>query len=585
MAKNELVLLDQMIEERQSKLSSPLPIGDAFELFGCELALRERDLSPDEVELGIVGGGNDGAIDGVYVFLGEDLLAEDSELFDDDFTAAHVTPKTRLLLWLVQTKHEESFTETAIDLVRDSTRRLLDLGEDEEDLRQLYSDAVISRIAVFRAALRKLAGRHPQVEVRFSYVTRGCVQDANSKVLIKANELEQHFRKMFAEAVAHVELLGAAELWKRASELPSYTLELKFKENSTSGTSHVGIVSLGDYMQFLADESGALRRHIFDWNVRDYQGNVEVNREIERSLLADGSPEFWWLNNGVTIICSRVSIQSKTYYMDDVQIVNGLQTSHTIHATLSKQPVDHPARDRAILIRILVTDDATTRDQVIRATNRQTTVPVAQLRATDDVQRSIEAYFTGHGWYYDRRKNYYRNLGKNPERIIGIPLLAQAVMAMGLSRPDNSRARPSSLLKRDDDYRKIFSPELPLQVYLWLAVVQKEVDSFLLTATPATTAPERTNLRFHLSMLAVAKLFGGKVYAPAQVNALAAEGKSIMDADLPKCLSALRSRFNELGSRSGDTADKLAKGPELVDYILQKAFPGEVQQAAKSGSS
>ena len=119
--------------------------------------------------------------------------------------------------------------------------------------------------------------------------------------------------------------------------------------------------------------------------------------------------------------------------MDDVQIVNGLQTSHTIHATLSKQPADHPARDRAILVRILVTDDATTRDQVIRATNRQTNVPVAQLRATDDVQRSIEAYFIGHGWYYDRRKNYYRNLGKNPERIIGIPLLAQAVMAMGLS--------------------------------------------------------------------------------------------------------------------------------------------------------
>ena len=159
--------------------------------------------------------------------------------------------------------------------------------------------------------------------------------------------------------------------------------------------------------------------------------------------------------------------------MDDVQIVNGLQTSHTIHTTLSKQPADHPARDRAILVRILVTDDATTRDQVIRATNRQTNVPVAQLRATDDVQRSIEAYFIGHGWYYDRRKNYYRNLGKNPERIIGIPLLAQAVMAMGLSRPDNSRARPSSLLKRDDDYRKIFSPQLPLQVYLWLAKVKK----------------------------------------------------------------------------------------------------------------
>jgi len=44
--------------------------------------------------------------------------------------------------------------------------------------------------------------------------------------------------------------------------------------------------------------------------------------------------------------------------------------------------------------------------------------------------------------------------------------------------------------------------------------------------------------------------------------------------------SALRTRFVELVTTTGDTADKLAKGPDLVDHILQKAFPGEVQQKA-----
>ena len=174
------MLLDQIIDSRQAALPSPLPIGEAFELFGCEQTLRDRDLSPEEIELGVVGGGNDGAIDGVYVFLGDDLVAEDSELFDDDFAVSQVAPKSRLLLWLVQPKHEESFTETAIDLVRDSTRRLLDLGQDEHDLKELYSEAVVSRTSIFRSALRKLAARHPQVEVRFSYVTRGSVLDANT---------------------------------------------------------------------------------------------------------------------------------------------------------------------------------------------------------------------------------------------------------------------------------------------------------------------------------------------------------------------------------------------------------------------
>ncbi|MCY1142345.1 AIPR family protein [Actinoplanes sp. Pm04-4] len=141
------------------------------------------------------------------------------------------------------------------------------------------------------------------------------------------------------------------------------------------------------------------------------------------------------MNNGVTIVCSKATAVGKTYSLDDVQVVNGLQSSHTIFNVLRSAAADHPALDRSILVRILVTgNDAATRDLVIRATNRQTSVPAASLRATDDVQRDIEAFFLGQDWYYDRRKNFYRNMGRSAERIVSISLLAQAVMAMGLSR-------------------------------------------------------------------------------------------------------------------------------------------------------
>ncbi len=233
---------------------------------------------------------------------------------------------------------------------------------------------------------------------------------------------------------------------------------------------------------------------------------------------------------------------------------------------------EHPALDRAVLVRVLVTgDDPATRDRVIRATNRQTSVPAASLRATDDVQRNIEAYFLGRGWFYDRRKNFYRNNGKSPERIVGIPLLAQAVMAMGLSRPDNSRARPSSLLKRDDDYRKIFPNTLPLEIYLWLAESQKAVDAFLLSEAANATTPERTNLRFHLAMVAAAKLVGKQVHSPAQLRSVAMAQTPITDADLPSCLEFLRECFVKFGGKAGDSADKIAKGPEFVEFLLDQA--------------
>lgn len=572
MVNNELVLLDQVLKQRQDERITPIRDDDAFELFACEQALGERDLSTEEVADGVVGGGNDGGLDGVYVFLGDVLLAEDSDVFQDDFVPGKVPSRSRLELWMVQAKRETSFSETAIEKVADSCGRLLSLAEEEADLEQLYSTSVVTRTGFFRRALQALASRHLQVEIRFVYATRGRVDDVNTKVEIKARDLRRQFDEVVSGATGIVDFLGAAELWQRATAHPSYTMQLTYQENATSGSSHVALVRLRDYLKFLADEHGELRRHIFDWNVRDYQGDVEVNKEIRESLEDLRGPEFWWLNNGVTVICSRASVVGKTYALDDVQVVNGLQTSHTVFNVLRGAAEDHPALDRAVLIRILVTEDAPTRDRVIRATNRQTSVPAASLRATDEIQRDIESFFLSHGWFYDRRKNYYRNNGKSAERIVSIPLLAQAVMAMGLSRPDNSRARPSSLLKRDEDYRKIFSANIPLEVYLWMAKSQKAVDAFLLSEAAGTSAQERTNLRFHLSMIAAARLLQARVHNPAQLQTIAAAGTPITEVDLKASLALLQKSLSARVDTTGDGPDKIVKGPRFIEVLLECAL-------------
>lgn len=574
MPNNELVLLDQTLATLQTEREAPLTDDHAFEIVACTQVLRDREMSADEVEDGVVGGGNDGAIDGIYTFLADTLLAEDSDALQDEYPANRLPVSTTLTLVLVQAKRASSFTETAIDLVADSTRRLLDLGEPEDDLAALYSEAVLAKVALFRSALRKFGARHLKVHIEFSYVTRGDTSNVNSKVQKKANDLASDFAKVIAKATGAVTFLGAAELWNRLSTVPSYTLSLTCQEYSTSGASHVALVSLRNYLAFLTDENGSLRRHIFDWNVRDYQGDVEVNREIRRSVIDLTMPEFWWLNNGVTIVCSQASITSKTFWLDDVQVVNGLQTSQTIFHALGGQPDTHGSLDRQVLVRILLTgSDTATRDQVIRATNRQTSVPAASLRATDDIQRKIEAYFLANDWYYDRRKNYYRNLGKSASRIVGIPLLAQAVMAMGLSRPDNSRARPSSLLKRDSDYNEIFSTTLPLPVYLWLARAQRSVDAFLLGDRAVSSTSERTNVRFHLAMLAVATMHRGKLYSPSQLTSLASDGAILTDDLLDTCLSALRPALADFALASGYSHDTIAKGPDFVQHLVDTVLP------------
>src|SRR3546814_13459970 len=77
------------------------------------------------------------------------------------------------------------------------------------------------------------------------------------------------------------------------------------------------------------------------------------------------------------------------------------------------------------------------------------------------------------GLYYDRQKNFYKNEGRPLANIIGIAEMAQTVMAILLQRPNDARARPSSLIKDDTDYTKIFNEAYDVRIYTIYAKMKK----------------------------------------------------------------------------------------------------------------
>jgi hypothetical protein len=265
------------------------------------------------------------------------------------------------------------------------------------------------------------------------------------------------------------------------------------------------------------------------------------------------------------------------FTLDDVQIVNGLQTSATIFEHLSSASADDPARGRSLLVRIIVTTDPTTRDRVIRATNSQTAVSAASLRATDQVQRDLETFLIQRGWYYERRKNFYKNQGRNADRIVGIPFLAQAIMAIGFSEPQNSRARPSSLIKSETDYRRLFDPDIRFDLYLFATETQRRVDEFMRSRAAAASAQERTNLRFHLAMLVVARRLGRRVRHPNELRSLL-EGTALSDEELARNMADLRDALAGYQIQNPDDPDKIAKSRDFVEFVLAAVFP--IQGAA-----
>ncbi|MGW6415263.1 AIPR family protein [Streptomyces sp. NPDC055055] len=581
MSANDRVLINQMIDEWRNARAVPLTFDAAFERFASEHALHGFGLSEEEIEAGIIGGGNDGGIDGAYVFLGGRLLHEDSEIFQQSSATSQVEAGTQLTLWLVQAKTSPAFSELALDRVAATCKDLLNMEVDDAAVAILYNQDLLTRFKLFRDALKRLAHRHPTMLIKFSYVTRGEASEVHVKVQTKAKLLEAQLTQAFAISTGEVEFLGPAELWKRASTLPSYTLELPYRESITHGTSHIALVSLGEYIDFLSDETGTIKSHIFDWNVRDYQGNVEVNREITASLQKADAPEFWWLNNGITIVCSQATSIGKRLSLSDVQIVNGLQTSYTLHETLRERyaaDATAPVFDRLVQVRILVTADQAARDAVIRATNRQTSVPVASLRATDDIQRQIESYFLEHEWFYDRRKNFYRNQGRPADRIVSIPSLAQSVMAMALGQPDHARARPSSLLKSDTDYRRVFSDKTELPVYLWLARAQRQVDEFLQSSSAPVSRSEYTNLRFHLAMLGAVDLVGRAFNRADMLANAAREDVFPTPARLESLWVSLRSEFDAFQKERQWGPDKAAKSAEFAIHLTTALGYGSLRR-------
>jgi hypothetical protein len=107
------------------------------------------------------------------------------------------------------------------------------------------------------------------------------------------------------------EFWGCAQFVSSIRSYPRLDAIIEFSKHfSTDDGSVVCLTNLNNFAAFLTDENGELKTHILEPNVRDYQGiGNPVNAEIRATLNdAENKIEFWWLNNGITIIAEKCSI-------------------------------------------------------------------------------------------------------------------------------------------------------------------------------------------------------------------------------------------------------------------------------------
>jgi hypothetical protein len=164
----------------------------------------------------------------------------------------------------------------------------------------------------------------------------------------------------------------------------------------------------GSEVARLVDQYGV---KLFARNIRGYLGETGINTEIRRTLQRDPR-SFWYLNNGITVVCDGAVSESAAGYerlsLSNPQIINGQQTSYALHAEprgaaraeVSMRVISVPKGSKA--------DDFATYDEmvnrIVESTNSQNKIKASDLRSNDRVQVSLERDLHQLGYYYQRKR-------------------------------------------------------------------------------------------------------------------------------------------------------------------------------------
>ncbi|MBE5958715.1 MAG: abortive phage resistance protein [Lachnospiraceae bacterium] len=534
-----------------------------FEFFAASQVLKNNDLSDEEIYSGIVGGGHDGGCDGLYLFLNNDLITE------DQLEGLTAYKGSELNFTIIQAKNTTGFKEDAIMKWKTVSDNLLDMSNDIEKYfeNNRYSEQVVGMFTLFRDTITKLIRSQIKVFINYYYVTLGL--EVNQNVEEQAAELKKVVNELYPSAKVAVNFINADKLMELYNADMETVINLKFSENPISrgkNAEYISLINLGTYYNFITDENGKLRSSFFESNVRDYQGKNSVNSSIADSLRDSSDEDFWWLNNGITILADKiVPIRINELEITNPEIVNGLQTSTEIYNFYSNNRNLIDNEQRNVLVRVIVPSSEEARDDIIFATNNQTNIPKSSLRVTDPIHLQIEMYMKSRGLYYDRRKNYYKNQKKKATDIVGVSFLAQCLISVFLKKPDFARARPSTLLTDDETYNKLYDSNTDLDVYYKTALLGKKIQANLSRTTDMTSA-EKNDILYYLLYAVSAKMFNKKKIVFSDMKNIDVD--AISEEVINTLKDQIYSKYKELGGNG-----RVAKSETFImeiDKILSQ---------------
>ena len=197
-------------------------------------------------------------------------------------------------------------------------------------------------------------------------------------------------------------------------------------------------------------------RGLLAMNLRYYIKSANIDNKIEESVLFDGK-DFWYLNNGIIIVCNDYKIMNDEVWLKQFSIVNGGQTSRMIGTIPFEDDfyisckiiknIFNSAKEKNAFI-----------SKVAEASNTQKPIKAKDIIANKIEQRNLKSLMQENGVFIEVKRGEKCNHETYPEvwQRAKNNELAQDLYSFVYMEPGPARNSVSSILSNEDKYNLIF---------------------------------------------------------------------------------------------------------------------------------
>lgn len=521
-----------------------------FEKFTNYICLASKNIQNFDLLSSCVGDGSDAGIDGIAIAINNRYVNNSAEL--EVILNNHMDYCVEL--FFVQAKTSESFSTKEIGIFGDG---VADVLRPETEIKKVMNDSVQEKYKMIQLIIDNYM-YVKKMTLSLYYVTPGVYKEDDNLLSVQNRVLETiRGLDIVDKEDIKLWLLDKTFIRKqfeatKIQNTATFELQNKIDIPYINGVEEafLAIMPVKEYLKIIVDENQRIRRGIFELNVRDFAGSDDnrVNQDIIDTLNSDNRNSFGFLNNGITIVGRSLSKGMGKYTIKNFYIVNGCQTSNVLFEN-SNSLTD----DMWVSLKIVITQDDSLIDKIVKATNNQTEVQEIQLISMDEYQKELESYYYSFDkytkLYYERRDGQYRNRQDiSVAQIVNPEAQMKSFASVFLDLP-HIASRFSGKLQ-DEVSKKIFIKEhRPLMYYTSSLLIYK-LD---LLFKENYIEQIYYKFKYHLATI-IAHVVWGNEKMP-QKNAVA------MDKYCEKLIEVLEKEelFKEVVNRAKEAVDKTVK--------------------------